>query len=261
MLMFGNAITNCLCPTIGSPGEINGQGFGYNCAPFPSGVLAEQNNPSCNVTTYTGGLHCCSHGSILLDADQTIPDGIDTFYIKMRFYFEEFNNHKQMFRLYHQTEANHGEYDIVKCPEGTPSEECIDEITSRWTVGDMMQDCSQRTQPWCADQKKVTSKGIYLMYAGGHCHAPSCISLELYNAETGHLICRNAAAYGENEEAQNEEAYVVAIPPCVWGFEKGLQKPPILHLGTTLYSIKRTNSTNSHHGDMASWQMRGALVD
>jgi len=27
--------------------------------------------------------------------------------------------------------------------------------------------------------------GINLIYAGGHCHAPSCISLNLYNADTG----------------------------------------------------------------------------
>ena len=27
--------------------------------------------------------------------------------------------------------------------------------------------------------------GMYLIYAGGHCHAPACISLDLYNADTG----------------------------------------------------------------------------
>ena len=44
---------------------------------------------------------------------------------------------------------------------------------------------------FCNCFKVDPKKGIYLVYAAGHCHAPSCISLELWNADTGHLICRN----------------------------------------------------------------------
>ena len=35
-----------------------------------------------------------------------------------------------------------------------------------------------------------------LMYAAGHCHAPACMSIELWNADTGELICRNVPIYG-----------------------------------------------------------------
>jgi len=39
-------------------------------------------------------------------------------------------------------------------------------------------------------------KGINLTFAGPHCHAPACISMELYNADTGKLICRSEPIYG-----------------------------------------------------------------
>ena len=45
--------------------------------------------------------------------------------------------------------------------------------------------------------------GLKLVMAGGHCHAPACISIELYNDGTGEqLICWNEAVYGEiNQES------------------------------------------------------------
>ena len=53
----------------------------------------------------------------------------------------------------------------------------------------------------------------------------------------------------------------MAIPPCLWGSEdEGLTKPIFLSFETNLLSIKRSNNTNGHYGDMASWQMRGVLV-
>ena len=42
--------------------------------------------------------------------------------------------------------------------------------------------------------------GINLIYAGGHCHAPSCISMELYNADTGKLLCRQSPVSGQSDE-------------------------------------------------------------
>ena len=35
-----------------------------------------------------------------------------------------------------------------------------------------------------------------LMYAAAHCHAPACMSIELWNDDTGELICRNVPIYG-----------------------------------------------------------------
>ena len=48
------------------------------------------------------------------------------------------------------------------------------EITAHFKVSDMMQDCDVRTNPNCWGDTKQYN-GINLMYAAGHCHAPSCI--------------------------------------------------------------------------------------
>ena len=34
------------------------------------------------------------------------------------------------------------------------------------------------------------SIGFKPVFVGAHCHAPACLSQELYNADTGDLICR-----------------------------------------------------------------------
>merc|ERR1711937_205310 len=102
--------------------------------------------------------------------------------------------------------------------------------------------------------------GIKLMYAGGHCHAPSCISLDLYNADTGDLLCRQKPTYGTGTKIFNEKGYI-AIPPCLWGSEdEGLIEPVFLPTNANLTSIKLNNNTYSHYGEMASWQMRGVFV-
>ena len=55
-----------------------------------------------------------------------------------------------------------------------PAEHCVHEITAHFKVSDMMQDCDVRTNPNCWGDTKQYN-GINLIYAAGHCHAPSCI--------------------------------------------------------------------------------------
>ena len=77
-----------------------------------------------------------------------------------------------------------------------------------------------------------------------------------------HLVLVTVAAlYGNGTEIMNEKAYVVGIPPCLWGSEEeGQLPPPKIHLDTNLTTIKRTNSTNGHWGVMALWQSRGSYL-
>ena len=105
------------------------------------------------------------------------------------------------------------------------------------------------------------SKGVRLAYAGPHCHAPSCISMELYNADTGVLLCRVQGDFGQGREnvTFDEKGYI-KLNPCVWGYDEGLLEPPYLSWDTNLMSIKKNNNTNAHYGEMASWQMRGFLA-
>ena len=101
-----------------------------------------------------------------------------TYHLKFRFWFQEYDNHESLVRLYFQTEAYSGEYDIPQCSEGTPPEECVHSITAHWQAKDMI-----------SKDSMGNSSGVKLIYAGPHCHAPTCISMELYNADTGDLIC------------------------------------------------------------------------
>jgi hypothetical protein len=245
------------------------------CAPFPESDLRVQENPTCNVETYVGGIHCCPHGAFLLDSDQEIPwqDQPLEYNLKFRFYFEEFKkptslkdspSHQQLIRPYWQTEAHAGEYDIVQCKDGTPPSECVQVITSRWKVRDMMIDCPIHDASWCTGKgstKSSITEGIKIIYIGPHCHAGSCLSMELYNADTGRLLCGVEPKYGKGQNKKYDEHRYLAIPPCLWGnASEGLPEPELLSLNTTLLAIKRNNNTLPHTGEMASWQMRAIVV-
>ncbi len=60
-----DAVT-CICNE-GEQGFINGNKFSKDCLDEPYGDLVRQKNPSCTIETYSGGLHCCKNGYILLD--------------------------------------------------------------------------------------------------------------------------------------------------------------------------------------------------
>ena len=85
--------------------------------------------------------------------------------------------------------------------------------------------------------------------------------MELYHADTGRLLCSHYPTYGKSHEIFDEFGYL-AIPPCLWGEEdEGLVAPVYLPYDANLTSIKRNNNTYTHYGEMASWQMRGVLVN
>jgi hypothetical protein len=252
----------CVCND-GLHGWINDIGFHKTCASEPTGDLVQQKNPSCWIQTFVGGQACCHHQYMLLDADQPVDNRVDVTFLKFRFYYQPYQpasptnpkpSHLNLHRFYFQTEAYSSEYDIIQCPAGTPPSECVSEITARWQVKDML-DCNPKDNDTC----QVSNKGLQLIYAGGHCHAPSCLSIELYNADTGELICRQTPTFGNGTGKFNELDYI-AIPPCLWGYEPGLVQPMLLQLDTNLLSVKKNNNTYGHYGEMASWQMRGVFL-
>ena len=245
----------------GIKGTIGGLAFDNTnrCADPPVSDLARQGNPTCTIQTYQGGLSCCHHGQSLLDTNQDIPwpDEYLEYRFKFRFYFQEYTpgtetqpaSHKHLTRVYWATEAFAGEYDIPQCAPLTPPDQCVHMISSKFSV---------REAVWSNDLDD--KKGIKLIYAGPHCHAPSCLSMELYNADTGELLCHVEPIHGLSGELYDETGFL-AIPPCLWGSpDEGLVEPKFLSLDTTLLSIKRNNNTLPHTGDMASWQMRAILI-
>jgi hypothetical protein len=284
--------STCVCDT-GIAGKLCEPG-GKNCGQFvkncvhsnpanytgaEAGDLFAQRNPTCNSAQYAGGLSCCHHGRILQDADQEIRPELLQYHMKWRFWFQEYKpaagstpaSHSNLPRIYYQTEAHAGEYDIPPafalpgkpipgydnwplntptpgttctgtCPDG-PDCACVHTITYHWTVSN-----------------------IRLLYAGGHCHAPACISIELYENSTGtpKLLCNQLPAYGTGNVTHDkyDESGYLALPPCLWSDKggEGLEPSVWLPENTPMFSIKKNHNTHSgHFGEMASWQMRGVM--
>jgi len=266
----GSHGATCVCLQKG--GTIDGFSWNPPCAAWPASDLAKNHNPSCELSTYAGGIACCRGGNFLLDEDQEIPDHIDEVFYKWRIYFEDWDP-KVHIQAVHLEWALNGcdsggghkacsviDYDVPMAPAGTPPAEAVHTVTSHFKASDMFTACNARSATYCADPKNVTAAGVQLIMAGGHCHAPACLSLELWNEDTGELLCQVTPALGSGDEAQNEKGYLW-LPHCAWGEAAyGLKPPPIIHLDTKLRSSKRTNSTYYHPGVMAIWQMRGAFA-
>ena len=124
-----------------------------------------------------------------------------------------------------------GEYDVPQCAAGTPVNECTHEI---WGV--------------------VQAGGDNLHFAAihFHCHAPTCLAMEIVNNQTGELICRQDPIYGGSgkSEPKFDEAGYILQPPCLWGEGPGLEPMPLAS-GVTFTVRAITNSTYGHHGEMA----------
>ena len=154
------------------------------------------------------------------------------------------------------------EYDVPRAPARTPPDAAVHGDTTTLRVRDMMvAGCDARLDYYCADAAVADARGgVKLVMAGGHCHAPACLDIELVNADTGERLCRVAPASGAGDAVYDEAGYVW-LPPCAWADDDArLPRPPVLGLDTRLTSIKRVNSTFEHYGVMAIWQMRAAYA-
>ena len=86
--------------------------------------------------------------------------------------------------------------------------------------------------------------------------------MELYNYDTGDIICHvDGLLGGGNSSQKYDEKGYIKLNPCLWGYDDGLLKPSLLSWDINLLSIKKNNNTYAHYGDMASWQMRGVIVN
>jgi len=234
----------------GVPGDVS---FGNHCGGSNSQDLLDWKNPTCDVRGYLGGQTACHHMWSLLDADQDIPwaDQPLQYHLKFRFWVQDFKesdptkngapSHQNVKRTTWGI-ASPVEYDVPKCGPSVPG--CTQQPDGNWVH---------------------TIQGTYkgsgkLVAAHFHCHAPTCLSMKMMDNETGEVICEERPIYGgtnhpELEKKYDEPGYILQ-PPCLWGDnpELGLQ-PPIDVNGRTLYTIKTSNATYGHHGEMAWQQM------
>jgi hypothetical protein len=100
-------------------------------------------------------------------------------------------SHANLVRFYWQTESFAGEYDVPRGADSlghdrgattySEAEGYVYTIASEWPAADSVYGCDPTRQKCVPDG----TNGFELVYAGGHCHAPNCISLELTIKETG----------------------------------------------------------------------------
>ena len=70
---------------------IDGRPVSFDCR----GEVLRQNNSVCSLATYQGGYRCCEGGMVLLDADQLQAKRTDEYYLKVRFWFEEYHEEEE----------------------------------------------------------------------------------------------------------------------------------------------------------------------
>ena len=217
-------------------------GFPPRCEPYPRETVLRDKNPTCDIRTYVGGLSTCHHGWHLLDADQEVPwqDQPLEYYFKWRFYFQDFDPavHVPIYVWATGIGGKTAEYDVPQCPAGTPMEKCTHTISGVVTppAGDM-----------------------HFVGAHYHCHAPTCLKMEIYNNVTGELLCREEPYHGQGADVTGgdrfDESGYIAQRVCLWGNSSyGLEAPP--HVGgVPLLITATTNASYGHHGEMALPQM------
>merc|ERR1719322_744624 len=213
---FGQAKGSLVYKKTDQPADV-GAGkitFANSCAPQPRSDLLAMQNPTCDVRAYVGGQSACHHMFSLLDADQEIPwpDQPLEYVQKFRFYYQPYDAsyHTNVKRTTGGI-ASPVEYDVPKCAPGVMG--CSQNPDGTWTHT-------------ISGTFKAEGK---LAAAHFHCHAPTCLSVAMYNDATGELICAERPIYGGTGAIHNQamdEPGFIAQPPCLWGSpEHGLEEP------------------------------------
>ena len=200
--------------------------------------VMKNHNPTCDLRTYVGGLSTCHHSWHLLDAEQDIPwaDQPIEYWMKYRLYYQAYANHISAFDITWSIAGATGEYDVPRCASGTPVDQCKHEISGTITP---------------------PGNDLHFVAAHYHCHAPTCLSLEIWNNDTGKLLCREVPYHGGEGlagPAKFDEPGYIAQRICLWGLHPPFEAPPLVS-GQKLWVKSVTNSTYGHHGEMALPQM------
>ena len=235
------------------------QGFTeYTCLDQPRSDMGnfanDQANPACHMDSYHGGLQCCKHSWLLTDQDQDSlidKDQVDTYFLKWRYYFQEYDpsHHKHLHHWVFLIDAQVNDYEEDNESYGQAS---IGKITAHLKAKDIgLEDLSNPTDDGAPPVPKNFTK-ITPLVMTPHCHAPSCIRQEFWNEDTGEIICNMTAQYGHGNEAFDEKDYI-AILPCIFGHQPGLQFPFDLEPETNVKAVKYFNNTFRHLGQMAQW--------
>jgi hypothetical protein len=234
---------------------------GYNCVDEPRSDMLRHgdttgrnvSNNACKMETYMGGLQCCKHSWYLTDVEQAaqIPAKTDVYYLKWRYYFQEYTpstpaakaSHKHLHHWVFLVDQSINDYEEDNAEYGTKSIGHIHASLPASQTG--------------LEEIPAGAKTFSPMVMTPHMHAPSAIRQEYWNADTDQIICNATADYGDEKNGDVtsifNEANYVAIPPCIFGFQPGLEFPKNLSFGTNIVAHKYINNTFRHLGQMAQW--------
>lgn len=234
--------------------------FQYTCSDEPRSDMLRKGdgtgkavqNAACSMDTYHGGLQCCKHTWFLTDAedDARIPPQVDRYFLKWRYYFQEYTpaqagappSHRHLHHWVFLIDDAVNDYEEAETGSPTSMGKLSANLTAK-QIG--------------LEDTPANFTNVTLLVMTPHCHAPSCIREELWNADTGQILCNVSAVYGRPQYGPltavfNEEDYI-AIPPCIFGQQAGLQFPWTLRPDTKLVAHKYFNNSYRHLGQMAQW--------
>mmetsp|Transcript_12506 Transcript_12506/g.31977 ORF Transcript_12506/g.31977 Transcript_12506/m.31977 type:complete len:525 (-) Transcript_12506:459-2033(-) len=244
--------------------------FGYECTDEPRGDMLRKGdgtgravaNAACNIDTYHGGTECCKHSFLLTDQAQESliqPDKVDRYFLKFRVYFQVFRpptaasaaSHQHLHHWVFLIDAQINDYEEDNAHYGQAS---VGKITAHITADQFCDSgcdaIGTGVQPGPEGRLNFTT--LTPLVITPHCHAPSCIREELWNDDTGEILCNVTARYGTSDEIFNERGYA-AISPCIFGHQPGLQTPFSLAPIANIRAVKYFNNTYRHVGQMAQW--------
>jgi len=245
----------------------------YDCVDEPRSDMLKRGdgtgrqlpNQACHMATYHGGLQCCKHSWFLTDRAQDnliSRDKVDTYYLKWRYYFQEYEpatkttqaSHKHLHHWVFLIDERINDYEEDNAHYGRKSMGKITAHLKAMDIGleDLRNPTDDGAPPVASNFTTITP-----LVMTPHCHAPSCIRQEFWNANTGEIICNMTAKYGDDKYGStsnvfNEKDYLIILP-CIYGHQPGLQFPFSLAPDTNITAIKYFNNTYRHLGQMAQW--------
>lgn len=246
-------------------GTIDGKPLGkmqFNC----NEEFIKEANPTCSLSTYTGGLRCCENG-VFLPEHPDLRGPYSEIRMKMSFGFrDEADEAKRPSinvdkthccdvtgSMYHNG-SFHGaggggniEYDIPKCASGVSPAKCIHTASTVQTIDYI---------PGVGDDPDEL---LELVQATGHLHK-AALSLDLIDERSGDVVCRVSPLYGSSNQAGDEKGFLVGLKPCKFGFPP-LSPPPRFRRSDLVRSVAKYNSTEAHTGVMSLWLLKVVRVN
>lgn len=206
-------------------------------------------NKACQLRGYPGGYRCCEDQAWVVEPE--FRDlGEDTVYGKFTFRVDDVTPEtKQVVSLNLDVTGNNAEYDLPVCSESDPSK-CIHVVEN---VQYVLQ------APGILPGKPSPKAKVQLLTARGHQHVAG-LGSEMYDYQTGKLLCRTENRYGDGSSEIDADGFVVGIPPCVWG-QNSSNQPPSFGVFDKVRIVSYYNNTQHHMGVMGLWFMQGYISE